>query len=178
MLKSDDSILLCAVCSREPARQVGPLVCLGSRCRAVLRVARAHGINGASVLRNRVEMWLPITGFGGDYEISSRGRVWSVRFQRLLATPSFESDYPQVELDGRTYRVHILLATTFLGPRPNGWIALHHNDVSTDLRIVNIRWGTRRENYHDALRNGRRPLGRVLGRSAHRRNPPRLTESD
>jgi len=67
-----------------------------------------------------------------------------------------------VELDGRTYRVHILQALTFLGPRPPGKLALHWNDRKTDLRIANIRWGSHRENYEDALRNGRKPFGRTL----------------
>jgi hypothetical protein len=158
------SMLLCPACSREPSNSSGGLVCLGDRCRAVLRVARAHGINGASVLRNRVEMWLPIVGFGGDYEISTRGRVWSVRYHRFLKTPCTGRDYPQVELDGRTYRVHILMAETFLGRRQRGRIALHHNDRKSDNRIINIRWGSHRDNYADALRNGRRPLGRTIPR--------------
>ena len=107
-------------------------------------------------------MWLPIVRFEGRYEISSRGRVRSCRTGRILKTPATGPFYPMVELDGRTYRVHILQALTFLGPRPPGKLALHWNDRKTDLRIANIRWGSHRENYEDALRNGRKPFGRTL----------------
>lgn len=37
---------LCPACLREPPTGVGTLVFLGARCRAVRRVARAHGIDG------------------------------------------------------------------------------------------------------------------------------------
>ena len=156
MNEQDTSELdLCHACSREPSNRRGTLVRLGNRCRAVLRVARARGIDGAVVLRNRREMWLPIVGFAEHYEISSRGRVRSLRTGRILKTPCTGRDYPQVELDGRTYRVHILMVKTFLGRRRPGQIALHHNDRKSDNRIANLRWGTYRENYADAVRNGR-----------------------
>jgi hypothetical protein len=100
-------------------------------------------------------MWLPIVGFEERYAISSRGRVLALRTGRILKTPCTGRDYPQVELNGRTYRVHILMAETFLGRRRAGRIALHHNDRKADNRIVNVRWGSRRENYADAVRNGR-----------------------
>jgi hypothetical protein len=148
--------MLCPACAREPSNQQGTLVCLGNRCKAVLRVARAHGINGAAVLRDKREMWLPITGLEDYYEVSSRGRVRSIRTGRILKTPCTGNDYPMVEMDGRTWRVHIVMAETFLGPRPDGQIALHHNDVKADNRIINVRWGTHRDNYADAVRNGRR----------------------
>jgi hypothetical protein len=153
---------LCPACLSEPPTGVGTLVFLGARCRAVLRVARAHGIDGADVLRDRREMWLPIVGMEQRYEISSRGRVRSVKTGRILKTPATGPFYPMVELDGRTYRVHILQALTFLGPRPSGMLALHWNDRKTDMRIANIRYGTHRENYQDAIRNGSRPFGRTL----------------
>jgi hypothetical protein len=116
--------------------------------------------NGALVLLDAYEMWLPVRGFEGRYDISSRGRIRSCRTGRILKTPATGPFYPMVELDGRTYRVHILQALTFLGPRPAGMLALHWNDRKTDLRIANIRWGSHRENFADALRNGSRPFGR------------------
>jgi len=149
-------VIQCPACSREPSNRAGALVLLGNRCKAVLRVARAHDIDGADVLHDRREMWLPMARFEDRYGISSRGRVRSLRTGRILKTPCTGKDYPQVELDGSTYRVHILMAETFLGPRPEGWVgALHFNDRKSDNRIANIRWGTYRENYADAVRNGR-----------------------
>lgn len=155
---------LCLACLSEPPTQHGNLVCLGRRCRAVLTVARRHAIDGAEVLRNQCELWLPIVGMEQRYEISSRGRVRSIRTGRILKTPATGPFYPCVELGGRTYRVHILLAETFLGPRPPGMLALHWNDLKTDIRIANIRYGTHRENYADSVRNGSRPSRRTAQR--------------
>jgi HNH endonuclease/NUMOD4 motif len=126
----------------------------------VLRVARQHGIDGALVLLDAHEMWLPARGLEGRYEVSSRCRVRSVRTGRILKTRATGPFYPMVDLDGRTYRTHILMAEAFLGPRPPGRIALHHNNIKTDSRIANVRWGTHGDNYRDALRNGRNPFGR------------------
>ena len=153
--RQDGTEHLCSACLSEPPTRLGSIVCLGTRCRAVLRVARAHGIDGALVLLDAYEMWLPITGLEGRYEVSSRSRIRSIRTGRILKTPCTGRDYPMVELDGRTYRVHILMAEAFLGPRPQSRIALHHNDSKSDGRISNVRWGSYRENYADAVRNGR-----------------------
>ena len=151
----------CPACSHEPGNRRGGIVRLGSRCRAVLRVARRHRIDGSDVLLDICEMWLSIPDFEGRYEVSSRARVRSVKTGRILKTPCTGKDYPMVEIDGRTYRVHILMAEAFLGPRPPGLIALHHNDIKRDGRICNVRFGTRSDNYADAIRNGRRPFGRT-----------------
>lgn len=153
----------CPAGSREPSNRQGNIVRLGSRCRSVLRVARRHGIDGGAVLRDHQEMWLPVPIPGSEdrYEVSSRARVRSVKTGRILKTPCTGKDYPMVEIDGRTYRVHILMAEAFLGPRPPGLIALHHNDIKRDGRICNVRFGTRSDNYADAIRNGRRPFGRT-----------------
>jgi hypothetical protein len=101
-------------------------------------------------------MWLRVVGFEDEYEVSSQGRVRSLRTGRILKTPCSGRDYPMVEMAGRTWRVHILMAEAFLGSRPVDRIALHYNGVKSDNRIVNVRWGTYRENYADAVRNGRR----------------------
>jgi hypothetical protein len=157
----DERVALCHACQSEPSRSVGTVVRLGSTCVAVLRVARAHGIDGAAVLSNKREMWLPITGFETRYDVSSRGRVRSRKTGRILKTPATGPFYPMVELDGRTYRVHIVMALAFLGPRQPGMYALHWNDRKTDLRISNIRWGTARQNYWDSVRNGHRRSSKV-----------------
>lgn len=63
---------------------------------------------------------------------------------------------------GRTKDVHDLVLTAFVGPRPAGSLGLHWNDIPTDNRLENLRWGTKRDNSLDALRNGknRPPISR------------------
>jgi hypothetical protein len=73
----------------------------------------------------------PIPGFEGRYSISSQGRVYSHLRGKLLR-PSLTLDgYPQVKLSDasrvqRTYRVHRLVAETFIGGIDG--VEVHHLD--------------------------------------------------
>ena len=62
---------------------------------------------------------------------------------------------------GRSERffVHCLVLTAFVGPCPKGMESRHLNDVPGDNRLENLKWGTRKENVQDALRNGKLPCG-------------------
>jgi hypothetical protein len=66
--------------------------------------------------------------------------------------------YRQINLyrDGRRYRnsVHRIVLETFVGPCPPGMLGLHRNDDSLNSRLSNIVWGTPKDNYADAVRNG------------------------
>jgi hypothetical protein len=46
----------------------------------------------------------------------------------------------------------------FIGPTPEGKEILHNNDVKTDCSLSNLRFGTRKDNHADQVRNGK--LGR------------------
>ncbi len=61
--------------------------------------------------------------------------------------------YPQVSFGkggtrDRRY-VHELVLTTFVGPRPDGMLVRHLNDIPTDNRLENLAWGTKSENQQD-----------------------------
>lgn len=112
------------------------------------------------------ERWRPVVGLEDRYHVSSLGRVLSLpkRGHRdpmiLRATPSNRGGYPTVSLrDGRGGRkmrgVHQLVLEAFVGPRPDGALALHYDDDPSNCTLANLRWGTRSENLHDAVRNGR-----------------------
>lgn len=121
------------------------------------------------------ECWLPVPGHEGLYEVSDLGRVRSLerletvtrqgrsyirrRRERLLrATPD-----PDGYLKVRLYRdsvpdeckVHILVLTAFVGPRPDGMLGRHINDVNADNWLANLAWGTPSDNMQDLQRNGR-----------------------
>lgn len=61
-------------------------------------------------------------------------------------------------MDTRT--VQSLVLEAFVGPRPEGLLALHRNDDCRDNRVENLYWGTRTDNQHDRVRNGRDPNAR------------------
>lgn len=62
-------------------------------------------------------------------------------------------------LANKSVFVQWLVCCAFHGPPGEGMKALHWNDKPLDNRATNLRWGTRAENYADAVRNGTMPAG-------------------
>ena len=116
------------------------------------------------------EQWRPIRDWGDLYEASDQGRIrrivgrngsgYYARITILKPTVG-KQGYCMVHLwrDGKskTMMVHRLVAWTFLGPRPEGLEIRHLNDDKLDCRLVNLVYGTRRENKIDSVRNGIHP---------------------
>lgn len=96
------------------------------------------------------EQWRKIVGFIG-YEVSNRGRVRS-RFKELVPFPD-KDGYLCVGVRGLK-RVHFLVLTVFVGPRPIGMEACHNNGIKTDNSLRNLRWDTHKANCADAVRSG------------------------
>ncbi|MCD1287308.1 MULTISPECIES: NUMOD4 motif-containing HNH endonuclease [unclassified Brevibacterium] len=114
------------------------------------------------------ERWLPVVGYEGLYEVSSIGNLRTVERKDSLGRrrksrprkPALKPDgYLQVMLfkDGvnRNHYVQRLVLEAFAGPCPPLREACHRNDIKTDNRAENLRWGTRQENMIDQARNGR-----------------------
>lgn len=113
------------------------------------------------------EIWLPVVGYEGLYEVSSLGAVRRVdRFTktgklirgRVLKVRPLPSGRPRVNLckegrivDAYPYR---LALEAFVGPCPPGMEALHWDDDHSNNAIENLRWGTRTDNMRDMSRNG------------------------
>lgn len=105
------------------------------------------------------ERWAPIPRYGDDYLCSNMGRVYSVKSGRLLKAYRDRHDYLRLRLSrfGKTRLESVaeLVLESFVGPRPDGKVIRHLNDVSSDARLDNLRWGTMSENRYDSVRNGR-----------------------
>ena len=113
-----------------------------------------------------MENWRAVERFP-LYEVSDLGRVKSAQRDRFgnlcaksggLLKPSLSlSGYLMVKLrhDGLMERrsVHSLVAEAFLGPRPEGFVVMHLDDVSFHNRVQNLRYGTAAENREMAARS-------------------------
>lgn len=126
-----------------------------------------------------MEVWKPVVGFEGRYEVSSWGRIRSLpRIEvysridcysgrviavrrkhkgKLLSPGRQGSGHLSLPLGKtRTQLVHTLVLTAFCCPRPEGMECLHGDGNPANNRINNLRWGTRSENIFDAIRHGAR----------------------
>lgn len=119
-----------------------------------------------------------VPGFPG-YRVGDDGSVWSALQKRtvhvdgkLKGTASFVSDVwkriaPYHDKDGylgvklrrggraTDWRIHVLVLTAFVGPRPVDCKQTRHLDGNCQNNdLGNLRWGTPQENYLDRVRHG------------------------
>lgn len=103
------------------------------------------------------EIWKPVVGYEDFYEVSSLGRVKSLR-QNKVMSPSLSCGRPGVMLIApdkrRRYLVARLVCRAFHGePFPGAQAA--HNDGSRDNNCAdNLRWATVAENMADKRLHG------------------------
>lgn len=98
------------------------------------------------------ELWKPVVGFE-DYQVSDLGNVRSHKNgnERLLKQQLHDFGHLRVTLsDGqgtvRRLYVHCLVADAFIGPKPEGNVVRHKNDVKSDNRAANLHYGTKSQN--------------------------------
>lgn len=93
---------------------------------------------------NIIEIWKPVEGFEGLYEISNLGRVKSLSRKKILKPMKDKKGYLQVGLwrDGKrkAFLVHRLVTSAFI-PNPEGFEQVNHRDeVKTNNCVSNLEW--------------------------------------
>lgn len=123
------------------------------------------------------EIWKPVVGYDGFYEVSSVGRVRSVyrvvrgkygktqsKPGRLLKPATNKDGYYYVTLSkeakAKHFFIHRLVATAFIQNSPNKEQVNHINEDIKDNRVENLEWVTSKENINHGTRTLRMALTR------------------
>lgn len=103
------------------------------------------------------EIWKPINGYEGLYEVSNFGRMKSFQNgnERILRGHRDKNGYIVIRLpeDGVfKYRLlHRIIAQTFI-PNPEDKPFVDHiNTIPSDNRVENLRWATEKENSNNPI---------------------------
>lgn len=134
-------------------------------------------------MNNKKEVWLPIKGYEGLYEISNLGKVKSLRFnkERILKGGANNKGYLHCGLSKNGKReirtIHQLVAITFLNHKPCGYdvVVDHINNVRTDNRLENLQLVTPRENNSKDKKNGTSKYIGVYFHKTHKKWISRIT---
>lgn len=123
----------------------------------------------------RPELWKPVTGYRGLYEVSNRGGVRSLdrvvsfvqagvskktlRKGRVLVPRCISSGYYQVVLSktgvNHAYLVHRLVAAAFISNPENLPVVMHLDDDRKNNVVQNLKWSTQKDNLTDMVNKGR-----------------------
>ncbi len=123
-----------------------------------------------------MEIWKDVPGYEGQYQVSSEGRVrslarevdvpltrWGAKGTRRVneAVMSLQKDkrnrvFVALRREGaaKRFTVASLVASAFIGPRPEGALVLHGDGDSTNNHVKNLRYGSHSDNIEDARTHG------------------------
>lgn len=106
----------------------------------------------------RIQDWRECGSLGSNYLVSGDGQVWSRPRKGtvggILRSHVNHKGYAQINIGGRTRKVHQLVCEAFHGEREESAVVRHLNGGKTDNSASNLAWGTVSENLHDCVRHG------------------------
>lgn len=119
------------------------------------------------------EIWKPVKGYEGKYEISNHGRVKSLdshhisHKEKIMKPWEANKKYLYITLRNgsvkKTYAVHQLVLDTFVGVNPGGKQCAHWDGSPHNNHVNNLRWATAKENCADRDRHERTAKGSKQG---------------
>ena len=107
------------------------------------------------------EIWKPVVGFEGLYQVSNLGRIMSFHKTRGRILKPYQGGYRKGYLvitlvrDGMKKKelVHTLVLEAFVCKRPIGYQCNHINSNKQDNRLENLEWVTPKENSEHVIKN-------------------------
>lgn len=96
------------------------------------------------------EIWKDIPGYEGLYQVSSLGHIKSFKLNKERYLKQFinQDGYYCVELNSKHFKVHQIIAITFLNHKPcgNKVVVDHINNIKADNRVDNLQLISHRNN--------------------------------
>lgn len=110
------------------------------------------------------EIWKAVSGFEGMYEVSSCGRIKSLsrldsknrKLKEKILKPFNNNGYLQINLGGKTFLIHQIVAIEFLNHKPNssGLVVNHLDFNRSNNNYLNLEIVSVRQNVHHSLKKG------------------------
>jgi len=106
------------------------------------------------------EIWKAVVGHDG-YEVSNLGRIAVIKNgERFIRKPNSATHYLSISFRKRpedrsqvSKSIHVVVAETFIGPRPSGMVVRHIDGDRYNNAAANICYGTPNENVYDAIKH-------------------------
>lgn len=100
-----------------------------------------------------------------NYLITVEGKVFSLKTMSFLKLSNRGDGYHTVHLDKKFYRVHRIVAETYI-PNPENKLEVNHMDGNKQNNMLcNLEWMTRSENIQHSYDNGLRPISEAVRES-------------
>lgn len=106
-----------------------------------------------------IEHWLPVVGFEGLYEVSSHGRVKTIK-TGLIKKPTLSKKEKRLCVmlwknnKNKLMKVHRLVLFSFVGQPPEKYECCHNDGDYTNNNLSNLRWDTAQNNQLDRIKHG------------------------
>lgn len=106
-----------------------------------------------------VEIWKPVIGYEGLYEVSNLGNIRNVVTNTLKKQTITNWGYLSVTLfknnKGKTIKVHRIVMLAFVGEVSKDVEINHINEIKTDNRLTNLEYCTHEYNVNFGTRTSR-----------------------